>query len=69
MRQLTKDEFNAVEEIKLIEPAWVTEVGKETSVLKKAGDTVKVKGNDKVQLIASGKGERLSPKGEDKKEK
>jgi hypothetical protein len=53
MRIMSAEEFNKEESIAIIEDCWVA--GK----LKKRGDTVKVGGNDKSQLIASGKGVKV----------
>ena len=59
------ENFNKIEELTLIKDVRLKEAGSEEVKLYKAGRTVKVKGNDKTQLIASKAAERKeAPKAE-----
>jgi len=57
---MNQEEFNKVEKLVITDDVWVA--GKP----KKVGDEVSVKGNDKVQLLASGKAKRKETKKADK---
>lgn len=51
-----KIDFNEVDQVTILSPCYVLEVGQEKASPKKVGDVVKVKGNDKVALLGTGKG-------------
>lgn len=59
---MEQKDFNKTEKIKLTKDVRVRVKGEDTAKLYKAGDTVSVSGNDKVQLIGSKAGERLQSK-------
>ena len=64
----TMKELNQIEELILLKDVRVKEAGEETVTLKKSGSTVKVKGNDKAQLLASKAAKRKDePKEKDPK--
>ena len=52
MNNVSNEDFNKEETLEILDDCWVA--GK----MAKKGGTVKVAGNDKMQLIASGKGVR-----------
>ena len=55
-----ENEFLKVEEIELTDDCWVN--GKQ----EKKGKVVSLSGNDKAQLLASGRGKRVEPKSKEK---
>jgi len=61
MKRQTSEEFNKVEKLKLTADVFVA--GKAM----KAGETVSIKGNDKVQLLASNRAVRVDEPKETKK--
>ncbi len=60
MPVMSIEEFKAVEELKITDTVWVA------GELKKKGDVVKLSGNDKVQLLASGKAVKVVKEKDDK---
>lgn len=63
MKMQTEKEFNKVESLKITFPCFVA------GEAKKLGDVVQVSGNDKIQLLASHRGERVETKADDKSSK
>lgn len=53
---MQKYDPSKVEEVEILKPTRVKEHGKETAEHCKVGQVVKVSGNDKSQLLASGHG-------------
>jgi hypothetical protein len=67
MNKVSAEDFEKIEELELLDDCRVAVDGKVQ--LKKKGSIVKVGGNDKNQLLASGKGKRPEPKEEKKEDK
>ena len=53
MSKMTNEEFVTVEKLRIVKSVWVK------GQLKKAGDTVELSGNDKVQLLGAKQAERI----------
>lgn len=61
-RNMKKYDPELVEEVKLLKPTRVKVEGSKVAKNYKKGDVVKVSGNDKAQLLASGHGEIVASK-------
>lgn len=57
---LTADQFNKTEKVKLIKDVRIKVKGEDTARLFSAGKVVEVSGRDKIQLLGSGAGQVLS---------
>ena len=55
-KETAAEKFNSIEEFTILEECRVLESGKKFAVKKKVGETAMVEANDKVALIATGKG-------------